>query len=377
MGLRSIFLTWINQEKGNLPKGKEAMMKRKSMVITIVTLACLLALDGAMSLARMNPIIPGIRSGADRVVELQRTDSGWEGTWYWYIGSTGNATNLTGVTALGLVEAFRDVKDPAYFNATKGAADFILKHLGLTATETKYYIRTTAPDIVFLHQLATVSRDRYYAYRATVEWYNLSSFWPTAGDLDSHFHNINRPSAWDMAFFLEAAYQSGDKPWADGAAEILADYQNQFYYDDSTEWYALNLAGAVRALVGCGYYEEYKDAVLYFLEELTGLVDKENGVQGYIQETAYAVLAFRTVAGPAEKYADMLARWLASRQNESGGWTELDGHEYPEIDGEAVRALCATIGRNLPLDGFRPKSMANSFRKMPKAWRSARPFKED
>jgi hypothetical protein len=354
------------------------MMKRKSMIITIVTLACLLTLDGAMSLAKKNPIIPGIRSGADRVVELQRTDSGWEGTWYWYTGNTDDVTNLTGVTALGLVEAFRDVKDPAYLDAAKGASDFILKHLGLTATETKYHERTTAPDIVFLHQLAAVSRDRYYAYRATVEWYNLSSnFWPTAGDLDTYFYNIKRPSAWDIAFFLEAAYQSGDKPWADEAAEILADYQNDFYYGEDTEWYALNLAGAIRALVGCGYYEEYKDAVLYFLEELTGLVDKEDGVQGYIQDTAYAVLAFKTVAGPAGKYADILALWLASRQNQFGGWTEPDGNEYPEVDGEAVRALCATIGWNLPLQGFRPKLMAHPFRKKPKTWWSARPFRED
>lgn len=300
-------------------------------------------------------------AGADRVVGLQRTDTGWEGTWYWYVGSSGNATNLTGVTALGLLEAYRDTKDSAYLAAAVNAAGFIQAHLGAGATGTKHYVRTTAPDVVFLHRLSEVTGDSSYATRAILEWNNLTSFWPTAGDLDTVFRAINRPSIWDIAFFLEAAYLSGDTTWADQAAAIISNTADDFYYGSGAGgWYALNLAGAVRALVGCGYAATYGDAVVYLLEELIGLIDDENAVSGYVQDTAYATLAFSTVGGAGRRYANDLGRWLASHQDASGGWTEPDECEYPESDGEAIRALASTIGTNVTLDRIRVGAAKNS-----------------
>lgn len=211
---------------------------------------------------------------------------------------------------------------------------------------------------MFLHRLSQVTGDTSYATRATQEWNNLKSFWPTAGHLDTLFRGINRPSTWDIAFFLEAAYLSGDATWADDAAAILADADDDFYYGD-TWWYALNVAGAVRALVGCGYGGEYNAQVVYLLGELIGLVDDEIGVGGYVQDTAYAVLAFNSAGGAARKYANDLGRWLARNQEISGGWIEA-GDEYPEADGEAVRALASTIGSNVTLDGFEPSVGKNS-----------------
>jgi len=216
---------------------------------------------------------------------------------------------------------------------------------------------------VFLHRLSEVTGDPSYATRASLEWSNLATYWPTADDLDSLFRAINRPSTWDIAFFLEAAHLSGDTVWADQAAAILANTDDDFYYGD-TWWYALNVSGAVRALVGCGYASQYNSQVVDLLGQLIGLVDGENGVDGYIQDTAYAVLAFNTVGGAARQYANELGRWLATQQEESGGWMEA-GDEYPEIDGEAVRALASTIGTNVTLDGFQPGLAMNS------SWRRA------
>ena len=298
------------------------------------------------------------------MVELQRTDAGWEGTWYWYVGSTGNATNLTGVTALGLLEAYRDTKDTAYLNAAIGAADFIQTHLGIGASGTQYHVRTTAPDIVFLHRLSEVTGDSSYANRATSEWTNITNSYPTAADLDGLFKAINRRSAWDIAFFLEAAYLSGDMTWADDAAAILANTSDPFYYGTDTWWYALNVAGAIRALVGCGYGGTHYESVVYLLSELISLADGEYGVGGWVQDTAYAVMAFNTVGGAGRQYANDLGRWLARQQKESGGWLEA-GDEYPEADGEALRALASTIGTNVTLDGFQPGSTMNS------SWRKA------
>jgi len=336
---------------------------KKRLFIALVVMAVLTATTSVVW-AGGNARRPAIEAGAGRVADLQRTDTGWEGTWYWYVGSTYNATNLTGVTALGLLEAYRDTKDPAYLDAAIDAADFIQTHLGAHATGTKYHVRTTAPDIVFLHRLSEVTGNSSYATRANLEWDNLKLSWPTAGDLDSLFRAINRPSTWDIAFFLEAAYLSGDTTWADQAAAILADTEDTFYYGTDTFWYALNVAGTIRALVGCGYGGQYYDEVVHLLGELIGLVDEEDGVGGYVQDTAYAVLAFNTVGGAARQYANDLGRWLSRQQEESGGWIE-DGYEYPEVDGEAVRALASTIGTNVTLDGFQPGSTMNS------SWRKA------
>lgn len=330
--------------------------------IFIITLSILLVMvvTAPMALGAGNARRPAIIDGANRVVDLQRTDSGWEGTWYWYVGSTYNATNLTGITALGLLEAYRDTKDEAYLDAAIGAADFIQTHLGAGAEGTQHHVRTTAPDIVFLHYLSEVTGDGAYASRAITEWDNLiTSFWPTAGDLDALFRSNNRPSTWDIAFFLEAAYLSGDETWADDAAAILADTDDDFYYGD-TWWYALNVAGSIRALAGCGYSGTYYDELVYLLGQLISLVDDDIGVGGYIQDTAYAVLAFSTIGGAARKYGNDLARWLANNQDTSGGWTEASDDEYPEVDGEAVRALATTIGANNTLDGFEPGIPMNS-----------------
>ncbi len=337
---------------------------KKRLFIALVVMAVLTATTSVVW-AGGNARRPAIEAGADRVVELQRTDLGWEGTWYWYVGSTYNATNLTGVTALGLLEAYRDTKDPAYLNAAIGAAGFIQAHLGTGATGTKYHVRTTAPDVVFLHRLSQVTGDSSYATRATLEWQNLTTFWPTADDLDDLFHTLGRRSAWDIAFFLEAAYLSSDTAWADQAAAILANTDDTFYYGTDTWWYALNVSGAIRALVGCGYGGTYYESVVYLLGELIGLADDENGVGGYVQDTAYAVMAFSTVGGAGRQYANDLGRWLARQQDTSGGWTEPDGYEYPEAEGEALRALASTIGTNVTLDGFQPGATMNS------SWRRA------
>jgi hypothetical protein len=244
-------------------------------------------------------------------------------------------------------------------SAAVDAASFIMAHLGVGATGAQYHVRATAPDIVFLHRLAEVTGDTNYADRATLEWNNITATYPTASDLDALFRSRGRRSAWDIAFFLEAAYLSGDMTWANGAAAILADTTDPFYYGIDTWWYALNVAGAIRALVGCGYASQYYDQVVGLLGNLMALADDDIGIGGWVQDTAYAVLAFSQVGGAARKYANDLGRWLANQQQDNGGWLEA-GYEYPEADGEALRALASTIGTNVTLDGFEPGAAMNS-----------------
>jgi hypothetical protein len=161
--------------------------------------------------------------------------------------------------------------------------------------------------------------------------------------------------------------------WADAAAAILANTADPFYYGTDNWWYALNVAGAIRALVGCGYYAQYSAKIQWMLASLIGLCDDENGVGGYVQDSAYAVLALNSIGGAARPYANSLGRWLARNQELNGGWLEA-GDEYPEIDGEAVRALSATIGSNITLDGFEPGTAINSSWRRLEAFKKAEPF---
>lgn len=294
-----------------------------------------------------------IIKAADRVDEIQRADEGCEGTWTWTVGPPQPCyTNLTGATALGLLEAYNVTKIEDYLGAAEEAAEFIMTHLGIGATGTQLHTRTTAADLVFLFKLAEVIGDDAYATRALLEWDNLISVWPTAGDLDNLFRAINRRSAWDIAFFQEAASYAGDSDWADDAAAILADTSDTFYYGTDTWWYALNVAASVRALLGTGYYSSYRDAIVDLYDQLKGVVGP-NGVDGYIQDTAYVVIALSTAGGNANQEANYLAKWLSAQQETSGGWLD-GGTEYPEVNGEALRAIANTIGSNVAIDGFKP-----------------------
>ncbi|MHB1162743.1 MAG: hypothetical protein ACYC3V_20785 [Chloroflexota bacterium] len=321
--------------------------------VVLLGLALLMAATVAAP-ASAAPRKPAIGASADRVVALQRTDAGWAGTWYWYVGSSYNATNLTGVTALGLLEAYRDSKDAAYLETAKAAAAFSMAHLGAGATGTRYHARMTAPDVTLLHRLTQVTGDAQYAVRATAEWNNIKGFWPTAGALDSVFRSTNRRlGAWDLAAFMEAAKLSGDEGWATAAAAILANAGDSFYYGSGNPYLALNVAGALRALVGSGHASNYPSEAATLLGMLVGTTS-EDGIGGCIQDTAYGAMALKAVGGPATPYANTLAKWLASKQEAGGGWVEGDGLEYPEVVGEAVQGLASTIGANVTLNGFKP-----------------------
>jgi len=248
-----------------------------------------------------------------------------------------------------------------------------MKHLGVGATGTKHHVRWTAPDVVFVHQLAKVTGNAAYATRAVLEWNNIKTIYPTAADLDARFRLTNRPSTWDIAFFMEAAYLSGDFSWANEAAAILADTGDTFYFNPDSGWYALNVAANIRALIGCGYVSTYQAEIIWLINELIGLCGPE-GIDGYIQDTAYAILAFKSVGGPANGYANRLGNWLALQQNPGSGWFE-GGLEYPEIDGEAVRALASTIGQNVTLKAKLGLKPASSWRKT--LGDVGRPFNED
>lgn len=336
------------------------------------------AADGDVLSDSLVPMVGSIdyySLAANRLVKLRRTVAPWNDTWYWTVGGNDDAANLTGVTALGLIEANVLTRNRTFLATSILAARFIMAHLGSGATGQVLASRLSGPDIVFLNRLSNATGNRAYSARAKAEWKNIKTVtgFETATDMDAYFKSINRRLAWDIAFFLEAAYQSGDIQWANTAAAVLANTSDPFYYDKADPnnvYYALNTASALRALRGC-YFRKYPAAITTLTSRLVQLVDRKNGVNGRIQDTAYAAQAFKKCN--MISYTLFLNRWLGLQQEPNGAWIEADGIEYPQVDGEALRAMCLSILTPVTQSAEPPRLKASSDA-VPQGFPVARPF---
>lgn len=298
-----------------------------------------------------DPVRGALQRGAARLLALQRHDSGWDGAWRLYVGTTCDSTSTVGLAGLGLVAAYRQARDPAHLEAALRAAAFIAAHLGAGASKGAYHARFTASDVVFFHRLSQLTGEEAHSQRAVEEWRNIRSYFyfATADDLHRFFQKIERAvGAYDLAYYLEAAELCGDAAWADEAARILAHALDGPYCEARNEYRALNLAAAVRALAGQGYGGIYRAELDGLIKALTDVIDGDN-VGGSVQDSAYAVMALFATGGPLRLVAGDIARWLAARLEPWGGWLE-EGVQYPHVDAEALWALALWLGRRGHVD---------------------------
>ncbi len=313
-----------------------------------------MSLLGRRSLPFLRPVDRNrvaLQRGAERLLALQRADAGWEGSWRRYAGSAADATNTVGIGGLGLLEAYRVLREPAHLAGARKAAAFAAEHLGAGATHVAYHPRFTATDLIFFHRLHQLTGEEAYRIRAAEEWRNIRSYFyfATAMELHRFFQKIERHTgAWDLAFYLEAAELSGDTAWADEAAVVLSRVLESSYWEPRNEYRILNAAGAVRALAGQGYGAIHRAELEAIQNALVDEVEKEN-VGLSVQDTAHVAVALFTAAGPFRSLAAELARWLSARQERWGGWME-EGVQYAHVDAEAVWALALLLGRR-PREG--------------------------
>jgi hypothetical protein len=292
-----------------------------------------------------------LAAGAERLCALQRTDAGWEGSWRRYVGSNLSATNTVGLSALGLVEAFKVLHDESLLSCARGAAAFAIAHLGAGATPPPYHPRFTGADLLLLHRLHQVTGDEGYRIRAADEWRNIRSYFYFASALELHrfFQKIERQmGAWDLSFYLEAADLSGDTAWADGAAAVLADTLGGLYGERTNEYRVLNIAAAVRALSGQGYGAIHRADVEALSGALVEAVEAE-ALGPSIQDTAHVALALLSAGQASRATAGRLARILVARQEPWGGWMSA-GVQYPHVVAEALWALATYRGKRGPRD---------------------------
>lgn len=293
-----------------------------------------------------DPAKLALARGAERLLALQRGDLGWEGSWRRYVGSGYASTNTVGLSALGLVEAYKVLRYESLLEGARRAAAFTMAHLGGGAVGAPYHPRFTGADLLLLHRLHELTGDEGYRSRAADEWRNIRGYFyfGSADELHRFFQKIDRKAgAWDLAFYLEAADLAGDITWADGVATVLSQVLGGMYADANNDYRALNLAATVRALAGQGYGGIHRQR----LELLTGALVEQveaGGASLSVQDTAQALLAFSAAGTAWRGLTGRLVYWLCLRQETWGGWME-EGVQYPHVVGEVLWALGVYLGR--------------------------------
>ncbi|MEM3731345.1 MAG: hypothetical protein QW667_03425 [Candidatus Bathyarchaeia archaeon] len=300
-----------------------------------------------------------INKAADRLVALQSPcDFGWD----WRVtgltqhSDNPSATNLYGVTALGLIDAYLKTYKSEYFNAAKNVADFITYgnpsagdfYNGL------YYDFGHGPsdyywgysfDYKFLLRFSEVSGDTSYRDYALAAWAWQRTNRPVYNDGNEvQFYNyfvshVNHGFAgWGVSDFAMAAWEMGDVNWARALASVVSNNLGNIMSSPTLS--DLGMAWSLRMFVTI-------DPVSY-ASEITSLINQlkadqhpdgywdDDNSEGNAQTTAYAVMGL-WAAGEYEA-ARKGAEWLLANQLANGGW-EASPTEYSETDSEALQAL--------------------------------------
>ncbi len=282
-----------------------------------------------------------------------------DGGWDWYLlpsdsahSSSASPENLFGVTANGLLSAFQAE------GGLRLAIGILDAYYGIVENPDI----DSGPDFGFLVALSEISGDPYYANLARDRWDLKMASYGGADSLALLIKESRHPDwdgliPWDIGLFIESAmalqeyfpgqgYLSDAIDMADVIYNDISSPSPYFDMEDETEpAYTLGLQGIV---VSFGLTDVYLD---YGVDAALILLNSQNtdGSWGWNadypdgdeQSTAYVVMGFgildvpyRIVNNAAQRGSD----WLASRQEPNGGW-DLGGYEYPEVNGECLRAI--------------------------------------
>lgn len=313
-----------------------------------------------------------IAQAADRLVALQYSNGSWDWDVTGQTSPTGTTyLNIAGVTAEGLLDAYKLTGNTAYLDAAKKAGDYLVAQIGTPSASQ----RQNAYNIVFLYHLATVTGDTSYSAEAKAIFDHITTqdnYWShnygsfctssgcTAAQLLAAYKNyrggaVDGVTAWDLAPFVEAAHLSGNDAFAtDVANAINTSLSDSGYTESADSDYELELAAGVRAL---NYYNaNCGGSSIDYSRLLANLVAKQNGTDGHFasitdsaetaQYSAYALMALKETG---DSHAAAAAQFLQSSfgythsSADFNGWVDdrgtLDEAEYSEVTSEAAQAL--------------------------------------
>jgi hypothetical protein len=308
------------------------------------------AADGSTAEYEVSVIVEDVSAifdGADRLVETQNND----GTWEWDNPDTDKtdgpgASNTYGVTAMGLLGAYKVTGNEAYLDAAKITAD-VLVAKATDESDGNFY----SQDIEFLARLGAITGDSTYSTKAS----EIMSHFMTQGNrycsddgctaeelADFYAGRFPTPddsglTEWQLSSWVRAADLTGNSNWADEMVSEIADDVATEYFNISNpnqDYYSLGLSGVLDATGN--------DQIAQKLLEIQGEDGgwSSNNPEGSVQDTAYAIIALIKEKDSVNDSAITAAvNWLKEHQDETGGWKNDKDVENTELTSEALWAI--------------------------------------
>ena len=292
-------------------------------------------------------------AGADRLLQVQNDD----GSMPWIIGQTAAYMNVQGISAMGLIEAYKLTGNSAYLAGAEDVRDWLAAWIA--ANPGKF---VSSSNIYFLAEYALLSgelADLELAREALDSSINDARSGSPANLINGIItvrhtsHKLGALGLWDAALFVRAAQDVGAVDIADEMAAALAGQTIVDAFDSTQTYHELGLSGL---LFGLGEADMLAhDAVLAQASAALAAARCENGsypttYRGVVycddvQSTAFAAMGFTHVGQLTN--ALPACDWLVGAQGATGGW-DLGGYEIAEVDAEAVAALagCVAPARN-------------------------------
>jgi len=290
--------------------------------------------------------------GAERLLEIQFDD----GAFPWAVGDDQAFQNVQGVTAQGLLDAYRVTGDEAYLDAAGDNADWLVAYL-----EDNPDAYMSAPNAYFLAEYALTAQSLEHldwareAFDRAIEddrWEDTPTALAELLLQARENQGLGNLGLWDVALLLRAAQDIGDTDAADELAAVLVEQAEDATivdpFDASAENYEIGLAALLFGLAEADL-ADHRSVIADAGEALQAEQGEDGSVPGDLygdtQTTAYAALGFVAVGEPAPAIA--ACDWLESEQTDDGAWL-VGGAEYGETNSEAVQALatCTLPARN-------------------------------
>jgi len=337
------------------------LIHKKILMLLAATFVAMILCSQTVSATTVAQYMTAINGAAGRLIALQSaSDYGWD----WDVtGLTSHstnpgATNIYGVTALGLIYAYQKTGDSTYLTAAKKTADFIKYGdptlgdfwNGIPPAYTYYWGYSF--DYKFLAEFSTVYGDPSYKTYASNAWSWQKAnilYYADGNQAAAYSHFVANGGGsdgyggWQSSDYGLAAIEVGDTPWALSMASVInsniGNIASSGTYKDLGMAWALKLLVTVdptRATYGSGITTLISNLEV---DQLANGSWHDGNPEGDAQTTAYAVMGLLTAGeyNAALKGAD----WLVVSQI-NGGWL-ASSTEYSETDSEAMQALTASV----------------------------------
>jgi hypothetical protein len=297
-----------------------------------------------------------ITSAADRLVALQDSSGSWDWVVTNAVAPTGTTNlNIAGITAEGLLDAYKLTGNSNYLSAAKKTGDYIVNKYGSESSSdwlgTDHSTRIVADNVLFLYDLGKVTGNSQYTSEATTLMNALMNSRSAADELT--YVKTDRGATttpdgivfWDLMNYVEDAKLAGNNGWANdlvSAVNSQISGTNPYFTISNNQIsdYVIGLSGIITITGNSNAIQALKTAQ----NQQDGSWSDDDG---QVQDTAYAIMALMGVGDVND--AKNGASWLENNQiNTAGGLTKIGGwydstagnnNEVSEVDSEAIQAL--------------------------------------